>query len=311
MFRAPAPPPDHPPFSGLPVRMITVGPAAHRLAVHVSGSLPRTPLPLVCLAGYQRNMSDFADFLPLFRNLAGEQHAVVLIDLAGRGRSCRHPRGRPYLTPIEADDVLGVMDSLGIGRAVMLGQSHGGQVAMTLNVRRPGALAGAILVDAGPVADPRGLVRLRNNLRHVLSRKAEADAREALRRMLLADYPGESVARIDGLAERQLWFTRKGRAKPLFDIRLLDQLEAFDFDDILEPQWSYFDCLAPVPLMLLRTRLSDQLRRETFEEMIRRRPDARTMTITGQGCPALLDGAAETSAIADFMVEIASRAKAA
>ena len=54
-------------------------------------------------------------------------------------------------------------------------------------------------------------------------------------------------------------------------------------------------------LMLLRTQLTDQLRRETFDEMARRRPDAVALLIAGQGSPALFDQHEEIQAVARFV----------
>ena len=58
--------------------------------------------------------------------------------------------------------------------------------------------------------------------------------------------------------------------------------------------------------MLLRTQLTDQLRRETFEEMTRRRPDAVALTIDGQGSPALFDQREEIEAVAEFVIHTCS-----
>lgn len=302
MFRSPSLPADHPAFARLPVDHIRVGSGAHGIAVHVSGDLAREDVsPLVCIPGYQRNMSDFDDFVPLFRTVAGDTYPMVLIDLAGRGRSDTLAGKQPYSTFTDSQDVLGVLDALAIEKAIILGQGHGGQVAMVMAMQRPTALAGVILLDAGPVADPRGLVRLRNNLRHVLAIKGEAIARAALRKILVADYPGESETRLDTLIARSFWFAR-GRARPIHDSRLMTQLDAIEFDDILAPQWKLFDALAATPLMVARTQLSDQLRRETFDEMARRRSDAVTLMIDGQGCPALLDKLADVQPIADFVL---------
>jgi hypothetical protein len=53
--------------------------------------------------------------------------------------------------------------------------------------------------------------------------------------------------------------------------------------------------------------MTDLLRRETFDEMMRRRPDAEAQVIAGQGSPALLDQKEEIGAIADFLRGIISR----
>ena len=80
-------PPDHPPFAALPVRTITIGTGANQLAVHISGRLSSRRVPVICVPGYQRNMTDFTDFIRYFGRLAGESWPVILVDLFGRGRS--------------------------------------------------------------------------------------------------------------------------------------------------------------------------------------------------------------------------------
>lgn len=288
-----------PQFAALPITQVCPCAAARPLAVHVAGDLSVPRAPLVCIPGYVRNMLDFA---ALARGIAADR-PVVLIDLAGRGRSAALPREIAYSTLTDAEDVLSTLTALGIERAVFLGQGHGGQVAMLVARRRPSVLGGTILLDAGPVIDSRGLVRMRNNLRYILSLKTEKAARDALRRILLADYPGETEDRIAELAGRLFHFDRSGRPKGFFDLRLLEQIEKFDFDDVLEPQWPLFDALTHAPLMLARTQLTDQVRRATFDEMMRRRPDAATLILSGEGSPALLEGAAERDAIAAFASE--------
>jgi hypothetical protein len=86
---------------------------------------------------------------------------------------------------------------------------------------------------------------------------------------------------------------------------LISRLAGIAFDDVLLPQWPLFDVLKGVPLMLLRTQLTDQLPEAVLEEMMRRRPDAVSLEISGQGSPALLDHAEEVGAIADFVRRVA------
>lgn len=292
-------PADHPAFSGLPVDMVTLEHGGLQAAVHVAGALVPGRVPLVCVSGYHRNMSDFADFLPLWRRFAGERPAV-LIDLPGRGRSSDRPRAADYGSPRDAHDISQIVMALGIERAVFLGQGYGGQVLMLLAVQHPRLMAGCVLIDAGPVTSPRGIVRLRNNMRYIEGLRGRKQVMVGLRRMLAGDHPGTGDDRLEQLALRTHWLDRRGRARPLYDSALIRVLDTFSLDDVLAAQWPLFDALGPVPLMLLRTQLTDQLLRETFEEMVRRRPDAAALTIVGQGSPALLDEADEVAEIARF-----------
>ena len=121
-----------------------------------------------------------------------------------------------------------------------------------------------------------------------------------LRRMLQADYPAAHEGLLDVLASRTHYFDAKGRLQALFDPHLLKMLDAFEHDDVLVAQWALFQSLANAPLMMMRTQLTEQLRRETFEEMMRRRRDADGYIIEGQGSPALLNTQDDIEPIAEF-----------
>ena len=294
-------PEDHPAFAGLPVSHITLKDARTRAAVHVRGAFGRGRMPLVCLAGYHRNMSDFAALVDNFQRLGRGNWPLVLIDLPGRGRADDRPKSMQYSTLTDAGDVADILSALGIGRAVLLGQGHGGQVIMALAAQHPLLIGGTILLDAGPMPDSRGIVRLRNNLAHLESLRGSKAVTAGFRRMLAGDYPGLSEAELDALALRSHWFDKRGRPRALFDSRLIAQIRDINFDDILVAQWPLFEALGCAPLMLLRTQLTDQVRRETFEDMLRRRPDAVALTIQGQGSPALLDEQTDIEAVAEFV----------
>jgi pimeloyl-ACP methyl ester carboxylesterase len=290
----------HPAFAALPARAVSVGRAGEHLAVHVSGALDGARPPLLALAGFQRNMSDFADFAQLFPRLAGSDWPLIFIDLKGRGRSTPRRTLGEYLTQTDAQDVIGVLAALGVPRVVCLGQGHGGLVAMLMARDAPRLSAGTILIDAAPVTEIRGLVRLKNNLDDLVGRRSETAFRSMVRRMLSADYPSLGDERLMAIGQRTHVLDRRGRVHGLFDPRLQDLLRAFEHDDVLAPQWSLFDALRGQRLMLVRTQRTDLVRRDVFDEMARRRPDAKRHIIEGQGSPALLDTIADVDPIARF-----------
>ncbi|KRA51452.1 hypothetical protein ASD80_14775 [Devosia sp. Root635] len=263
---------------------------------------------MVCIPGYQRNMSDFTAFAAYFRRVGGGDWPVVLLDLPGRGRADDRKKAGDYGSQVDAADLASVMAALGISRAIILGQGHGGQVAMTLAARHPLLIAGTVLLDSGPVTDSRGIVRLRSNLAHVEALRGAKVVTAGFRRILGGDYPGLPDDRLDALMGRSHFLDRRGRARPLYDTRLIEALASINFDDVLTAQWPMFDALTCAPLMLLRTQLTDQLRRETFDEMTRRRPDAVALTIAGQGSPALFDQREEIEAVAEFVLHTNARA---
>lgn len=164
-----------------------------------------------------------------------------------------------------------------------------------------------MLIDAGPVSDPRGLVRLRNNLRDLDGTRSEAGLRSMFRRMLSPDYPGVPDGLLDVLAGRTHYLDKRAKVHALFDAHLLKMLDVFEHDDVLVAQWPLFHSLANSPMMMMRTQLTEQLRRETFEEMMRRRRDADGYIIEGQGSPALLNSSDDIEPIAEFVRQIVRR----
>lgn len=294
-------PTDYPPFAALPAQLITVGGPEERIAVHVAGRLGPGATPLICLAGYTRNMTDFADFLPLLQQEAGPDWPVILIDLRGRGRSADRARAKDYSTLADARDMAEIARALAIEHAVFLGQGHGGQVVMALAAQWPALIAGTVLIDAGPALAPRSLIRLRSNAQAIASLRGEGGLAVMLRRMLAADYPGRSPEQLDRLAARNQFVDARGRAMPLYDPALIGRLKDFGTDDVLAPQWPLFDLLDFAPLLIARSALTDQLPPDQLEEMLARRPDASRLAIAGQGSPALLDRAEEAAAIAGFL----------
>ncbi|QBI55737.1 alpha/beta fold hydrolase [Streptomonospora litoralis] len=73
--------------------------------------------------------------------------AVVAPDLRGRGASGHLPG--PYGLGAHVDDLVAVLDHLGVERAVLAGHSMGAFVSCLAAVRRPDRFAAALLVDGG------------------------------------------------------------------------------------------------------------------------------------------------------------------
>ncbi|MFJ3092247.1 alpha/beta fold hydrolase [Streptomyces hydrogenans] len=86
-----------------------------------------------------------------FQALADAGHRVVRCDLRGFGET---PVDAPH---VHADDVRDLLDHLGAERAVLVGSSFGGEVALEFAVRHPGRTeALALLCAAAPVEHEAG-----------------------------------------------------------------------------------------------------------------------------------------------------------
>jgi pimeloyl-ACP methyl ester carboxylesterase len=71
----------------------------------------------------------------------------IAIDLRGHGRSDKPEGG--YSIPKMTNDVAAVMDTAGVERAVMVGSSIGGKIALQLNLDHPERVLGNVLLSCG------------------------------------------------------------------------------------------------------------------------------------------------------------------
>ncbi len=76
---------------------------------------------------------------------------VIALDQRGHGRSDKPESG--YAGPDFADDVVTVLDALGLDHAVLAGHSLGGRNAWLAAARHPSRVAGAVVVDYTPYVE--------------------------------------------------------------------------------------------------------------------------------------------------------------
>ncbi|MEU1894852.1 alpha/beta fold hydrolase [Streptomyces pristinaespiralis] len=86
-----------------------------------------------------------------WQSLADAGYEVVRCDFRGFGETPAETG--PYS---DADDVLELLDTLGIDRATLIGSSYGGKVALELAGRRPERAAALMLLCAGQPGRPPG-----------------------------------------------------------------------------------------------------------------------------------------------------------
>jgi lipase len=117
------------------------------LAFERSG--PRGTVPVVAVHGITSHRSVWT----LVRGELGDIDLIAL-DLRGRGDSRDLPG--PSSMSRHVDDLLALLDALGIERAVLAGHSMGGFVSVRFAASHPDRTAGLVLVDGGPPFAPGG-----------------------------------------------------------------------------------------------------------------------------------------------------------
>ncbi|GAA3761104.1 pimeloyl-ACP methyl ester carboxylesterase [Spinactinospora alkalitolerans] len=154
-----------------------------RIAYQVRGDGP----PLVLLAG-QANDHRWWD--PVRHDFDGA-HSTITLDYRGTGASDKPDS--PYSTEGFADDVIAVLDELGVDRSAVYGTSMGGRVAQWLAVRHPERVGSLVLGCTSP--GTRHGVERGDDVRRSLAQPDPAAARRALLELMytpewLALHPG-------------------------------------------------------------------------------------------------------------------------
>jgi pimeloyl-ACP methyl ester carboxylesterase len=267
-------------------RFITA-PDGLRLHVREYGNGRSQRLPVVCLPGLSRTAEDFAVLAAAIASNAATPRRVLVLDYRGRGLSEHDRNPKNYAIPVELADVIAVLVALGAAPAVLVGTSRGGLIAMALAAHRPGAVAGVVLNDIGPVIEARGLMRIKGLIGKLPEPRSFEEGADILRHIAGDQFPHLGAADWLNAAKRG-WRERNGRLIPTYDPALAHNLAALSPDQPVPTMWPQFEALARVPVMVIRGANSDILSPETVDAMKARHPAMEVLVVPDQGHAPLL-----------------------
>ena len=258
-------------------------------------------LPVVCLHGLTRNSKDFEDVAP---RIAATGRRVIVPDTRGRGRSAYDPQPERYDPKVYARDILGLMDQLGISRAVFLGTSMGGIITMMIAGLRRRAIAAAILNDVGPEVDKVGVDRILSYAGKFRPIVNWEDAVSHVRLTSGSAFPNNSDADWKLFAERTF---REEGGVPTFDY---DPAITVPMSKGPPKTRSVFGMLLfrrlarSRPTLLIRGELSDLLSERIAARMKRNAPSLETVVVPGVGHAPVLTEPAAVAAIDEFLARV-------
>jgi pimeloyl-ACP methyl ester carboxylesterase len=240
--------------------------------------------PVLCLHGLTRNARDFDVLAP---RLAATRR-VLCPDMRGRGDS-EYAKDSATYNPLQyVDDVVMLLDHLGIGRAVIIGTSLGGLMTMILAMIAPHRIAAAVLNDIGPEVDPAGIAKIRGYLGQGRSFPTWMHAARALEEAHGATYPGWQIADWLAMAKRIMTLAPNGRIVFDYDMRIAEPFSQPGGEGAAD-LWPGLKALAGRPLLVVRGETSDILSAPTLAAMLDAMPDAEAVTIPGTGHVPTLD----------------------
>ena len=255
-------------------------------------------LPVLCLSGLTRNARDFDFMAP---HLAGMR--LIRLDYRGRGQSEWAPDPLSYTVPREAQDVIELLDHLGLERVAVLGTSRGGLIAMVLAAMAKDRLLGVALNDIGPELDPGGLDVIMGYLgRHpeALSLDDLAVQRAAA---MAGKFPGVPLARWRQEVTHTHVETPEG-VRINYDPGLREAVIAAGAKGAPD-LWPLFDRLAPLPCAVIHGANSDLLSHATVERMAARMPGLIVAHVPDRAHIPFLDEAEALDALRHWLEHMA------
>ncbi len=238
---------------------------------------PMSPLvPVMCLTGLTRNSKDYHDLATRL----SPRRRVICPDYRGRGRSAYDADWRNYQPTVYLNDIRHLLASLNVHSVIVIGTSLGAFMAMGMAVAVPTMVAGAVLNDAGPDVDPKGLGRI---LDYIGSDRPQPDWRSAVAvvRELFSSLSIETEADWLRFARQTFREGDDGMLHFDWDVNLAKPMRKRGA--ALPDLWALFRALREIPVLSFRGEISDVLSPDTFERMGDGMPRLTRVTVPGVG----------------------------
>lgn len=258
-------------------------------------------LPVVCLHGLTRNSSDFEDLAP---RIAQSGRRVIVPDVRGRGLSSWDPSPNNYIPKVYARDVVGLLDALGIARAVFLGTSMGGIIMMMLAACSRKRISAAVLNDVGPEVAPEGFARIQAYAGRSVEFGSWSAAVDHVRLTHGHALPHLSDEQWEHFTERTFAQTDEG-ALARYDPAIAGPIQGGKAKAHSLIAWILYRRLAKGrPTLIVRGAQSDILSRQTALKMTAVAPRTRLIEVPDVGHAPTLDELVSREALAEFLKQV-------
>ena len=252
---------------------------------------------VLCLHGLTRNS---ADFEWIAAHLSDRYH-VVAADIRGRGRSDWDPIPANYTPAVYVQDMLGLLDHLGIAKTIVIGTSMGGLMAMIMGVMAKDRMRAVVINDVGPDIEAAGLARIASYTGKTAPIATWADAAKTaqfINEVAFPDYGAD-----DWMAfARRLFSEKDGVPVPAYDPGIAAGLKPQSDAPVAPPDlWPMWDALQGLPMLAIRGALSDLLSPATLDKMAERHDGLTRVTVPHRGHAPMLDEPEAVAAIDAFL----------
>jgi pimeloyl-ACP methyl ester carboxylesterase len=250
--------------------------------------------PLIMWHGFARTGRDFDDLASAF---APDWH-IFVPDTIGRGLSqwSSDPK-RDYNNDAFADFAKGFVDGLGLNVVDWVGTSMGGGIAMRAGASTlKGRIRRLVLNDIGPKISDVAVERIRAYAGSPPAFDTVSEL-EAYYRQIYKAFGFLTDAQWRRLTETSVRRLPDGRITPHYDPKIVVQFSDNPEDYAQWPYWDKLEC----EILCLRGEISDLLLASDADEMTRRGPTCKLVTIKGVGHAPALNVPEQINLVADFL----------
>jgi pimeloyl-ACP methyl ester carboxylesterase len=243
--------------------------------------------------GLARTGRDFDDIAAAL----SDRYRVLCPDTIGRGLSQWSPQPKKeYCLAFYARLAAALLDALGIEDVLWLGTSMGGAIGTVLaGGPHKGRIRKLVLNDNGPQLAAAAIERIRNYAGNPAAFALMSELEQYFR-TVYKPFGFLTDAQWRRLTETSARRLSDGRVTPHYDPNMVLQFVEHprDYD-----RWEEYDRIT-APTLCLRGAESDLLLAETAQEMTRRGPHCRLVTVPGVGHAPALNVPEQIGLVADF-----------
>lgn len=157
-------------------------------------------LPVIFLHAFPLNRSMWADLTAAL--LKEQRYRLVALDWRGFGESTIN--NTVSTMELFADDIAGLMDTLGMRQAILCGLSMGGYAALEFLHKYPQRLSGLILADTRPGADSEEAKINRERVAHLAETRGNGAIADLQVPRLISDYTRRSHPEVGARIRRMI-----------------------------------------------------------------------------------------------------------
>ncbi|MEP4892758.1 alpha/beta hydrolase [Parasphingorhabdus sp.] len=254
--------------------------------------------PIICIPGLTRNARDFAHLGPW---LDGGHH-IIMVNLRGRGESEYAKDSASYNPKTYVQDIIRLMDSIEMEKAIFFGTSLGGIITMILASMHQDRVAGALLNDIGPEIDQKGLDRIAEYVGQGRSFDTWAHAARDIAAESSEIFPDYSLTEWIRFAKKLYRMNSSGRIKLDYDMKISEPFERKGGG--ADAMWKAMKSLQDIPTLIVRGALSDLFSAATAEKMLSSLNAGELVTIPRVGHAPTLEEPASLDAIAGLLQRV-------